>query len=59
MNYLLTPTEVAEYLRINYYKVMDLIAVGDLPAFKVGRQYRIKFSDLNKYLEDRKMKVPA
>ena len=46
-----TPNEIAKILRISYRKVLDLIAVGDLPAFKVHKVYRISEANLMQYLE--------
>jgi excisionase family DNA binding protein len=38
--------EAAEILDVHYTTVMKLVGCGALPAFKVGRQWRIKESDL-------------
>ena len=38
---LLTTREVAEMLRVSTMTVYRLIKAGDLPACRVGRQYRI------------------
>lgn len=43
---LLTSDEVAEVLRIPIDHVWRLIRTKRLPAFKVGRDYRIKREDL-------------
>jgi excisionase family DNA binding protein len=51
---LLTPSKVAKYLSINYRKVLDLIIMGKLPAYKIGGQYRIQHEDLEQYLKDSK-----
>ncbi|MEE8186794.1 MAG: helix-turn-helix domain-containing protein [Nitrososphaerales archaeon] len=37
MNQLLTPKQVAQLLQVNYHKVLDMIALGELTAYKVGR----------------------
>ena len=39
---LLTLDEVAEYLNVNKFTVYRLLAQKDLPAFKVGNQWRFK-----------------
>ena len=47
---LLTVSEVAEILKISYGKTLHLIKYGGLKAMKIGRQYRIKESDLISYI---------
>jgi len=47
---LLTVTEVAAALRVSTMTVYRLIRSGDLPAFRVGRNYRIRREDLDAYL---------
>lgn len=53
---LLTPKEIAEILRIGYRSVLDLILMGKLEAYRVGRVYRISRSDLQSYLESTKVR---
>lgn len=53
---LFSPKQAAEILGVSYHKVLELILMGDLPAFKVGNAYRIAENDLNKYLEDNRYK---
>jgi excisionase family DNA binding protein len=48
---LLTAREVAEALRVHLNTVHRLIHAGDLRAYKVARDWRIKRSDLDAYLE--------
>mgnify|MGYP002801117465 FL=1 len=43
---ILKPTEVAEFLCIHKNTVYKLICRGDLPAFRVGKSWRIQRSDL-------------
>ncbi len=47
----LTTDEVLEYLRINARTVYRLIRDGELPAVRIGRQWRIRRSDLDEWLE--------
>ena len=42
----LKPIEVAEFLCIHKNTVYKLIRRGDLPAFRVGKSWRIQRSDL-------------
>lgn len=46
----LTPQEVSDLLRVSVYTVRRWIKEGNLPAYKVGRGWRIKESDLNGWL---------
>ncbi|WP_423774823.1 helix-turn-helix domain-containing protein [Bacteroides heparinolyticus] len=43
---ILKPTEVAEFLCIHKNTVYKLIRRGDLPAFRVGKSWRIQRNDL-------------
>lgn len=50
---LLTVREVAAMMRVSNMTVYRLIKSGQLPAVRVGKNFRIRESDMNKYLEDR------
>jgi len=54
MNDLLTVKEVAEMLRVTVRGVQAWIREGELTAFKLGREYRIKQADVDVFLEKRK-----
>jgi excisionase family DNA binding protein len=45
-----TTEEVAEYLRVSPKTVYRLIEKGELPASRVGRQYRVSQSDIDVFL---------
>ncbi|MFP4636418.1 MAG: helix-turn-helix domain-containing protein [Nitriliruptoraceae bacterium] len=47
---LMTVAEVAEALRVSNMTVYRLIKSGELPALRVGKNYRIRESDLEAYL---------
>ncbi len=47
---LLTVADVAECLRVNAKTVRRWIATGELPAYKVGRQWRVAEEDLWAFL---------
>ncbi len=49
---LLTPDEVSKVLKVGYRTVLDLINTGVIQAIKIGRQYRIPESSLEKYIHD-------
>jgi excisionase family DNA binding protein len=48
-----TVREVAALLRVSRMTVYRLIRQGDLPAVRVGRGYRIREEDVDRYLEER------
>lgn len=50
---LLTAAEVAEDLRVSTMTVYRLIRRGELPAVRVGRNYRVRAEDLEAYLASR------
>ncbi|MDQ1397009.1 MAG: hypothetical protein QOG64_2268 [Acidimicrobiaceae bacterium] len=45
-----TVAEVAHLLRVSNMTVYRLIQSGALPAIRVGRSYRIREDDVDKYL---------
>ncbi len=48
---LLTAAEVAEQLRVSTMTIYRLIRSGELPAVRVGRNYRVRAEDLTAYLD--------
>jgi excisionase family DNA binding protein len=54
---LLTVGEVASLMRVSNMTVYRLIKAGQLPAIRVGKNYRIRHSDMDRYLEDRAVRV--
>jgi excisionase family DNA binding protein len=54
---LLTVSEVADAMRVSNMTVYRLIKSGQLPAVRVGKNYRIRESDLDTYLSDRSVQV--
>lgn len=46
----LTVAEVAKLMRVSNMTVYRLISAGDLPAVRVGRSYRIREDDVDRYL---------
>ena len=49
---LLTVAEVADALRVSTMTVYRLIKGGDIPALRVGKNYRIRQADLDEYLDE-------
>lgn len=45
-----TVAEVAELLRVSNMTVYRLVQAGQLPAVRVGRSYRIREDDVDRYL---------
>jgi excisionase family DNA binding protein len=50
----LTPQEVSDLLRVSVYTVRRWIKQGRLPAYKVGRVWRIRESDLDTWLNEKR-----
>ncbi len=50
---LLMVREVAELMRVSNMTVYRLIKAGDLPALRVGKNFRIRRSDVEVYLGGR------
>lgn len=51
---LFTPEETAEILKVKYNKVLDLIHMGNLQAYKVGGQFRISLFAIHEFLDKSK-----
>lgn len=49
----LTVAEVAETLRVSNMTVYRIIGAGELPAVRVGKSYRLREDDVDKFLADR------
>ena len=54
---LLTVAEVADVMRVSNMTVYRLIKSGDLAALRVGKNYRIRESDVDDYLSQRSVRV--
>lgn len=48
-----TVAEVADQLRVSSMTVYRLVQAGALPALRVGRSYRIREEDVDRYLAER------
>ena len=49
-----TVEEIAEKLRVKDFTVREWIHRKELPAYRVGREYRIKKEDYEKFLKKRR-----
>ena len=54
---LLTVAEVAASMRVSNMTVYRLIKSGDLPAVRVGKNFRIREADVERYLAERAVRV--
>lgn len=52
-----TLEEVAEKLRVAYMTVYRWVRSGRLSAYKFGKQYMVKQSDLDNFVESSKYKI--
>jgi excisionase family DNA binding protein len=50
---LLTVAEVAAVMRVSNMTVYRLIKGAELPAIRVGKNYRVRESDVDRYLSTR------
>ncbi len=48
-----TVAEVAQVLRVSNMTVYRLVNSGQLPAVRVGKSYRLREEDVNRYLSER------
>jgi excisionase family DNA binding protein len=55
---LLTTEDIAQYLGYHIETIRLYVRQGKLPAIKVGREYRIRREDFEKFLEERKIIKP-
>ena len=53
----LSPRDISIILQVNYHKVLDLIAMGSLKAFRIGGVYRVSKSDFENYLKPVEVEV--
>ena len=54
---LLTVAEVANAMRVSNMTVYRLIKSGELPAVRVGKNYRLRETDLGRFLEERSVRT--
>lgn len=56
MDELLTVTQVAEVLKVSKMTIYRYIKAGKLVAIKAGRDFRVKQTEFDKFLEKHKNK---
>lgn len=52
-----TLKEVTELLKISYITLYRWVQTGKIPAYKVGKQYRINKADYEEFIKSNKFKV--
>ncbi len=57
MERLMTSDEIAEYLRVDVVTIRRLVNRGELPAYRVGGEYRFTQSDLEDYLRRQRVSM--
>lgn len=53
----LTTEEVLGYLKVTPRTIYRLIRAGELPAVRIGRQWRFRRTDLNEWLDRQRATV--
>lgn len=56
MESLLTVSEVAKLLRVSSMTVYRMLKNGNMAALRVGKKYRIKKSEINKFIRNNSLK---
>jgi excisionase family DNA binding protein len=51
---LMDTAEVARYLKMHAKTIVSMVERGELTAYKVGRHWRYRKSDIDAYLEQRR-----
>jgi putative molybdopterin biosynthesis protein len=55
---MLTTKQVATLLNCTPQTIQDLIKRGELPAIRLGRQFRIEPAELRRYIETHRTRPP-
>jgi excisionase family DNA binding protein len=45
--------QVSDYLQVHYSTTFRLVKRGELPAFKVGAEWRCRRAEIDKWIENR------
>jgi len=54
----ITPEEVAQQAHLHVDTVKRMLRSGQMPGYKIGNQWRIKLTELNEWLQERKNRKP-
>ena len=52
----LTLEQIAEYLQMSTSSIYKMAQAGKIPAYKVGRQWRFKIEEIDKWVEKNKFR---
>jgi len=52
----LTTQEIAEKLKVNILTIRRWIGIGKLPAFRIGKAYRIRKEDFERLIKSMEVK---
>jgi excisionase family DNA binding protein len=55
---IMTATDLAQYLRVHRATIHKLLRKGQIPAFKVGADYRFDRDIIDKWIAEQQIKVP-
>ena len=55
-NEFITTGEASKILKVSLLTIYRYIKAGKLPAYKIGRDYRIKKEEFDKFLEEKRVK---
>lgn len=47
--------ELAAYLRLNEKTAYRFVAEGKIPGFKIGSSWRFRLSDINEWIDQKKL----
>ncbi|MCS7054104.1 MAG: helix-turn-helix domain-containing protein [Ignavibacterium sp.] len=50
----LTLEQIAEYLQMSTSSIYKMTQAGKIPAYKIGRQWRFKKEEIDKWIEQQK-----
>jgi len=50
----LTLEQIAEYLQMSTSSIYKMAQTGKIPAYKVGRQWRFKKEEIDRWIKDKK-----
>ena len=50
---IMTPEELAEYLRVSRQTIYNLLWRGEIPGMKVGTHWRLKKTDVEKWISQK------
>ncbi|MCL0034826.1 helix-turn-helix domain-containing protein [Dehalococcoidia bacterium] len=53
----LTLEQIAEYLQMSTSSIYKMAQKGKIPAYKVGRQWRFKKEEIDRWIEKGKLRI--